>query len=113
MPNDTVQVTCTVSNNGDSISTSPPSLNLTGKTQPCTIQFNLQPSNGNYSWETTSPFGIEVTSGNGEFTNYNRVDNDTVTVVDANTGGGSYVYTVSCNGPDGTVVGDPTIVNRR
>jgi len=109
MPNDTVQIPCTATN---STITCPATTNLQSKSKPCTLKFDLNPNNGNYSWLETSPFGIEIAGGGTEFTTFTRVSDTVVTVEDANNDGTTYTYTASCNGPNGIVVGDPSIVNR-
>ena len=109
MPQDTVAIPCNVAN--DKVNC-PATTNLAAKSKPCTLQFNLTPANGNYSWLATSPYGIEITSGSVEFTSWTRVSDTRVTCVDANNDGATYQYTASCNGPNGVVVGDPSIVNR-
>lgn len=109
MPNDSVPIACTVS--GSSISC-PASTNLTAKSKPCTLQFNLGPANGNYSWLDDSPYGIVITDGSTEFSNITRVSDTQVTVQDKNDDGKTYTYQVTCNGPNGTISSDPSIVNR-
>ena len=109
MPKDTVQIPCNA--NTGSI-TAPASTSLAGKSQPCTLQFDLNPNNGSYSWLATEPYGIEISGAGSEFTGWTRVSDTVVTVDDVNNDGATYTYTVSCNGPNGIVIGDPSIVNR-
>jgi len=109
MPNDTVQIACTVANN---TITCPASTSLAGKSRPCTLEFNLSPTNGSYSWLADSPYGVVITDGGTEFSSIARASATKVTVEDANDDGKTYQYTVTCNGPNGTISSDPSIVNR-
>ena len=109
MSQDTVTVPCTASTTSIGV---PAQTNLTTKTQPCTLKFDLSPDNGKYKWLQTEPYGIDVTNGGTEFSNWNRVSDTVVTVDDSNNDGTTYTYSVTCDGPNGQVSSDPSIVNR-
>jgi len=113
MPRDTAQVNIAVVNNHNTLCAqcTPASVNMRSLSQPANIEFTILTPN--YSFPTGSPFGITITSGGTEFSGYTRVSGTEVTVVDTNSDGVDYTYTVTVDDGNGnSIVSDPMILNR-
>jgi hypothetical protein len=105
-----VDVSVTVTSG--SVACNPELLDLSDKPKDTAIKFQL--TSTGYAFPELSPYGIQIDAGEGQFIDYRRKDDHTVTLVAVNDDGQTHSYTVSVvdttNGQ--TLSSDPAIKDR-